>query len=170
MMIFLLISMFSVIPIFIGKRVEDSVKYKKYSRTYVINAPVEYEDHLFVSEKYGIGGRPSTVRRDERTLIPEIYVHSESGGEPNRYHIMLMGSYFIAIEDSMPDDDVEYGVIYYEDCLFVVDNNQYLKSVVISTKSAIERMKKLKDFHRTNQDPNVCYACKFQQICTERLI
>lgn len=169
-MIFQFISTFIIIPVLIGKKVENSVKYKKYSRTYVINAPVEYEDQLFVSQKYGIGGRPSSVRRDGRNLIPEIYVHSDSGGEPGRYHLMLIGSYFIAIEDSMPDDDVEYGVIYYDDCLYVVENNQYLKSVVISTKNSIERMKKLKDFHRTNEDPNVCYTCKFQDICTERLI
>jgi RecB family exonuclease len=123
---------------------------------------------VLTSKKYHLSGKPDKVIESKGSVIPYEFKSGTAGMSPWEPHRIQMGVYFIILQELYPDRDVSYGIIKYRNESFYVENTPELREIVLKRADTIRRTRGLT--YRNHDNPNKCAACKYREICKERLI
>ncbi len=166
---------FSIIPIIVFiVLLYFLIKTRKRIQTYrVPKGQVVYGDmistgKILVSKKYLLSGKPDKVIDSRGTIIPYEFKSGNAGETPWEPHRIQMGVYFIILQEMYPEKEVGYGIIRYRNESFYVENTPELRDIVLKRAETIRRTKGVT--YRSHENPRKCAACKFREICKERLI
>ncbi len=124
---------------------------------------------LFVSEKYGLSGRPDFVLMIEHEHIPVELKTGRVPRGPLFSHIMQVATYCILIEDEF-DIPPSHGIIRYGQVEYEVDYEEGLKDLVLTkAKEMREFLEAGSGVHRNHNKPGKCRHCSRKSICPEKL-
>lgn len=123
---------------------------------------------ILTSQKYRLSGKPDRVIESKGSVIPYEFKSGTAGDAPWEPHRIQMGVYFIILQELYPNREVSYGIIKYRNESFYVENTPELRDIVLKRAETIRRTKGLT--YRSHENANKCAACKYREICKERLI
>ncbi len=149
------------------------IKTKKRMDTYVfpkgmaIYGDLVSEGKILRSQKYALSGKPDRVINDINNIIPYEFKSGRAGLRPWEPHRIQMGVYFIILREMYPEKNIPFGVIKYANTNFRIENTKELRDLVIRRAEILRRTLSVPS--RSHDNPNKCVACKYHDICKERL-
>jgi len=135
---------------------------------------VAYVDHpqtrpeLFVSERYGLRGRPDYVIAEGDHLIPVEVKTGRTPRGPLFSHILQVGAYCLLVEEKTGKPP-PHGIIKYEGASHEIEYNDDMRRLVVGKLDAMRAALAKGEAHRNHQRPGKCIHCSRREGCPERL-
>jgi CRISPR-associated exonuclease Cas4 len=123
---------------------------------------------LFVSETYGISGRPDYVIDVDNEKVPVDMKTGRTPRGPLFSHILQIGAYCILIEEKYGKAP-PYGILKYSDILHEIDYDPELKGLVLEKVERMRDALKTGDVHRNHNRVGKCRTCSKKDLCPEKL-
>jgi len=128
----------------------------------------EKDSEEFISEKYGLRGKPDYVIEKDGEFIP---VEEKTGRVPKGplfSHMIQIIAYCMLIEDSMKKKP-PYGILKYNGNVYRITYDENLKEVVMQLRENLLHAMKKGEAHRNHSREGKCRNCSRREICPERL-
>jgi len=123
---------------------------------------------LFVSERYGLVGRPDYVLAQGDVHIPVEVKTGRVPRGPLFSHILQVAAYCLLMEEAYGRAP-PHGILRYEGTTHEIEYNEDVKRLLI-VKLAEMRAALLKgEAHRNHNRPGKCIGCSRRSACPERL-
>lgn len=123
---------------------------------------------LFVSERYGLVGRPDYVLAQGDVHIPVEVKTGRVPRGPLFSHILQVAAYCLLMEEAYGRAP-PHGILRYEGTTHEIEYNEDLKRLLL-VKLAEMRAALLKgEAHRNHNRPGKCVGCSRRSACPERL-
>ena len=135
---------------------------------------VAYVDHpqtrpeLFVSERYGLRGRPDYVLAEGDHLIPVEVKTGRTPRGPLFSHILQIGAYCLLVEEKTGKPP-PHGIIRYESASHEIEYNDDMRRLVVGKLDAMRAALAKGEAHRNHQRPGKCIHCSRREGCPEKL-
>ncbi|MDO9537877.1 MAG: CRISPR-associated protein Cas4 [Thermoplasmata archaeon] len=123
---------------------------------------------LFVSEKYGLSGRPDYVLLVADEHIPVEIKTGRVPRGPLFSHILQVAAYCVLIEEEFGKPP-SHGILRYGQTENEVEYDAALKEMVISKLVEMRAIMKTGTAHRNHNKPGKCRNCSRKSVCPERL-
>lgn len=123
---------------------------------------------LFVSEKYGLSGRPDYILEKDGEKIPVDIKTGRIPRGPLFSHILQVGAYCILMEDEFGKAP-PYGLLKYGENVQEIDYNAELKGLVLEKLSMMKEALKTSNVHRNHNRVGKCRTCSKRKECPEKL-
>lgn len=143
----------------------------KYGAT---KGDVAYVDHpqakpeLFVSERYGLRGRPDYVIAEGDHVIPVEVKTGRTPRGPLFSHILQIAAYCLLVEEKYGKPP-PHGIIRYEAASHEIEYNDDLKKLLLGKLDQMRRALAKGEAHRNHNRPGKCIHCSRREVCPERL-
>lgn len=124
----------------------------------------------FVSERYGLKGKPDYVLEVGRGAVAPVEVKSgrrPRGGRAHRGHVMQLAVYCLLCEEAY-GAKVPYGVVRYADGEVKVAFTSALRRELLGLIDEIRRAR-WAGATRTHSDARRCAGCSFAGVCEQSL-
>ena len=125
---------------------------------------------LFVSERYGLSGRPDYVLLEGDHHIPVEVKTGRTPRGPLFSHILQIAAYCVLMEEEYGAAP-PHGVIRYETAAHEIEYNEDLKALLLGK---LEEMRgalgRGGGVHRNHNRPGKCTGCSRREGCPERLV
>ncbi|UCE81372.1 MAG: CRISPR-associated protein Cas4 [Methanobacteriota archaeon] len=137
-----------------------------------IKGKIEYIDmddsKVFISEKYGISGKPDYVMKLGDQQIPVEVKKGRTPQGPLFSHIVQIAAYCLLIEDAtgIPPP---YGVLRYPEQEHEIEYNEDMKKVLLEKVQDIRRARIKGEAHRNHKRPGKCRSCSRRDFCPEKI-
>ena len=128
----------------------------------------EKDSKEFVSEKYGLRGKPDYVIEKEGEYIP---VEEKTGRVPKGplfSHMIQIIAYCMLIEDAMGRKP-SYGILKYNENVYRITYDKNLREVVLQLRDNILHAMKEGEVHRNHDRKGKCINCSRREICPEKI-
>lgn len=122
----------------------------------------------FVSEKYGLRGKPDYIIEKEGEYIP---VEEKTGRVPKGplfSHMIQIIAYCMLAEDSLGKKP-SYGILRYTGNIYRITYDENLKELVLQFRENILDAMKEGEAHRNHDRKGKCINCSRRELCPERL-
>lgn len=135
---------------------------------------VAYVDHpqtrpeMFVSERYGLRGRPDYVLAEGDHLIPVEVKTGRTPRGPLFSHILQVGAYCLLVEEKTGKPP-PHGIIRYEGASHEIEYNDDMRRLVVGKLDAMRAALAKGEAHRNHQRPGKCIHCSRREVCPEKL-
>ncbi|KAA0003717.1 MAG: Dna2/Cas4 domain-containing protein [Thermoplasmata archaeon] len=126
------------------------------------------DNEEFISEKYGLRGKPDYVIEKEGEFIP---VEEKTGRVPKGplfSHMIQIIVYCMLIED-VTEKKPSYGILKYNENIYRITYDENLKEVVLQLRDNILHAIEKGEVHRNHDRRGKCINCSRREICPERL-
>ena len=141
-------------------------------KEYRVRGEIEYIDmdkaKAFMSDKYGLSGRPDYVIKLDAGLIPVEEKKGRTPRGPLFSHILQVAAYCMLIEEA-EGKAPPYGILKYPEHEHEIEYNDDLKAVVLEKLEEMRRIQVTKDCHRNHERPGKCISCSRRGVCPEKL-
>ncbi len=145
------------------KRLKQSVK---HDIVYVDTE--EKSPKLFVSESYGLRGRPDYVLFIGEHHIPVELKTGRVPKGPLFSHILQVAAYCMLVEEEFGTPP-PHGVLRYGSVENEIEYDESLKQLVVTKLNDMRSLMRTKDVHRNHNKPGKCRYCSRRAICPEKL-
>jgi CRISPR-associated exonuclease Cas4 len=126
------------------------------------------DDTLFVSDRYGLVGKPDYITDKDGDLIPIERKSRRVRGAPYEGEILQLAAYGLLIEERF-GKPVRRGVLQYQNASVDVAFDDQLRSKLVTAISALKEAQSLSDVSRDHHHPARCRACGFRSTCPDAL-
>lgn len=143
------------------------IKYAKMNETIAYVGKKDSKE--FISEKYGLRGKPDYVIEKEGEYIP---VEEKTGRVPKGplfSHMIQIIAYCMLIEDTMKKKP-SYGILKYNGNVYRITYDENLREVVMQLREKLLHSMKEGEVHRNHNRKGKCMNCSRREICPERLV
>ncbi len=123
---------------------------------------------LFVSERFGLSGRPDFVLMVENEHIPVEVKTGRVPKGPLFSHILQVAAYCVLIEEDFGVPP-SHGIIKYGQTENEIEYDSALRDMVLSKLDEMREIKKTGNAHRNHNKPGKCRNCSRRAACPERL-
>jgi len=123
---------------------------------------------LFISEKYGLRGRPDYIVTQGNYHIPVEVKTGRTPKGPLFSHIVQLGAYCLLMEDKY-DMAPPYGILRYEKTEHEIEYGIDLKNLVTNKLIEMQDVLKTGEAHRNHNRPGKCIGCSRRSVCPEKL-
>jgi CRISPR-associated exonuclease Cas4 len=124
--------------------------------------------NLFVSDKYGLVGKPDYITDQEGELVPIERKSRYLKGKPFEGETLQLAAYGLLIEERF-GTPVRRGVLQYQNASVDVVFDDQLRSKLLVAISALKEAQCLPDVSRDHHHPARCKACGFRNTCPDVL-
>jgi CRISPR-associated exonuclease Cas4 len=125
--------------------------------------------NLFVSDKYGIVGKPDYITDQDGELVPIERKSRSIKGRPFEGEILQLAAYGLLIEERF-GKPVRRGVLQYQNASVDIAFDEQLRSKLLTAISALKEAQCLSDVSRDHHHPARCKACGFRNSCPDVLV
>lgn len=122
----------------------------------------------YVSERYGLSGRPDYVVLEGDHQIPVEYKAGRVPRGPLFSHILQIAAYCLLIEEASGRAP-PYGILRYGDVSHEIEYNEDLKKLLLGKLAAMRAALAKGEAHRNHNRPGKCLHCSRRSACPERL-
>jgi CRISPR-associated exonuclease Cas4 len=123
---------------------------------------------IYMSEKYGLSGRPDFVLEIGGQLVPGDLKTGRTPKGPLFSHILQVAAYCLLIsEDS--GKRPPYGLLRYEGMEHEIEFTAELESILLGKLEEMRGILKSGEAHRNHNRPGKCATCSRRASCPERL-
>lgn len=119
------------------------------------------------SERYGLSGKPDSIIKEGRHLIP-VEVKSSLAEKPYRSHQLQLAAYGLIMEE-LYRTDVPYGYIVYGNRRHRIELDDDLRAEVLSTLDEMRHTLRSGRAQRNHNHPARCARCSFRKGCKQAL-
>jgi len=123
---------------------------------------------LFVSDAYGLVGKPDYVTDQDGELVPIERKSRSIKGRPFEGEILQLAAYGLLIEERF-GKPVSRGVLQYQNASVDIALDEQLRSKLLTAISALKDAQCLSDVGRDHHHPARCRACGYRQTCPDTL-
>jgi len=128
----------------------------------------ERKPKLFLSDKYGLSGRPDYVLLVGDEHIPVELKTGRVPRGPLFSHILQVAAYCVLLEEEFGKPP-PHGIIRYGSVENEIEYDESLKHLILSKMDEMRGLLKTGDAHRNHNKPGKCKFCSRRSICPERL-
>jgi len=129
---------------------------------------LEKNPELFVSERYGLRGRPDFILEQKGEHIPVEVKTGRTPQGPLFSHILQVAAHCLLIEETHGRPP-PYGIVKYPDGQHQIEYNDDLRKLVLAKLEGMREARRLGEAHRNHNRPGKCLNCSRRPICPERL-
>jgi CRISPR-associated exonuclease Cas4 len=123
---------------------------------------------LFISERYGLSGRPDYVLLVNEEHVPVELKTGRVPKGPLFSHILQVAAYCVLIEEEFGAPP-SHGIIKYGQVENEIEYDAALKEMVLSKLSEMREIMASGNAHRNHNKPGKCRNCSRRSSCPERL-
>lgn len=123
---------------------------------------------LFVSDTYGIRGRPDYVILQGADRVPVEVKTGRTPRGPLFSHIVQLGAYCLMIEDEYSKPP-PYGILRYEGMEHEIEYNADTKKLVLTKLNEMRAALAKGEAHRNHNRRGKCIGCSRRSACPEKL-
>lgn len=124
---------------------------------------------LFVSERYGLSGRPDYVLLEGDRHVPVEVKTGRTPRGPLFSHILQVAAYCVLMEEEYGTPP-PHGVIRYEGASHEIEYNEDLRKLLLGKLDEMRAaLRRGGDVHRNHSRPGKCIGCSRRDACPERL-
>jgi len=141
---------------------------------YAIRGDLAYVDSdrekpkLFVSEKYGLSGRPDLVIVEGEHHVPVEIKTGRTPRGPLFSHILQVAAYCLLMEEEYGSAP-PYGIVRYGATSHEIEYNEDTKNLVLAKLQEMRAAARKGEAHRNHNRPGKCVHCSRRSVCPERL-
>ena len=141
-------------------------------REFRVEGKIEYIDtdgsKMFVSEKYGLAGRPDYVIKLGEHIIPVEEKKGRTPRGPLFSHILQIAAYCLLIEESTGTAP-PYGLLKYPEHEHEIEYNDDMRRVLLEKLAEMREVARTGEAHRNHDRPGKCRSCSRRDACPEKL-
>ncbi|MBN1109197.1 MAG: PD-(D/E)XK nuclease family protein [Methanomassiliicoccales archaeon] len=123
---------------------------------------------LYLSERYGLSGRPDFVLRINGVLIPGDLKTGRTPRGPLFSHILQVAAYCLLIAEESGQRP-PYGLLRYGDVEHEIEFTPELERLLLSKLEEMREILRSGEAHRNHNRPGKCASCSRREDCPERL-
>lgn len=123
---------------------------------------------VFVSERYGLSGRPDHVVVEGDHHIPVEVKTGRVPRGPLFSHILQVAAYCLLMEEEYGKAP-PYGILRYGDVSHEIEYNEDLKRLLLQKVDEMRAALAKGEAHRNHNRPGKCLGCSRRAVCPERL-
>lgn len=121
----------------------------------------------FVSQRYGLVGRPDYLVRTPRGVVPVEVKNTPAPPQPYPSHVMQLAAYCLLLEETYGAPP--YGILRYADRQFAVDYTPALREALLNTLQAMRAALATAHAERSHHEPARCFRCGYRDLCDQAL-
>lgn len=122
---------------------------------------------LFVSERYGLSGRPDLVLKEGDKYVPVEIKTGRTPRGPLFSHILQLGAYLLLLEETYGSP--AGGILRYAERDDHIEWTDDLKMLVTLKLDEMRQKLRTGEVHRNHNRPGKCAGCSRRSGCPERL-
>jgi len=123
---------------------------------------------VFVSEKYGLSGRPDYVLAQGDVHIPVEVKTGRVPRGPLFSHVLQVAAYCLLLEEA-DGRAPPYGILRYDGTSHEIEYNEDLKKLLLGKVAEMRTALAKGEAHRNHNRPGKCLGCSRRSACPERL-
>ena len=115
-----------------------------------------------------ITGKPDYLVQQSEGIIPVEYKSRSAPNEPFASHVYQVAMYCLLVEKTAARRP-PYGIIRYNNRSFAVDYTPELEASLLDLLAEIRRSERRRSVNRSHENPALCNACGYRQVCDQAL-
>jgi CRISPR-associated exonuclease Cas4 len=124
---------------------------------------------LYLSERFGLSGRPDFVLEIDGQLIPGDLKTGRTPKGPLFSHIMQVAAYCLLISESSGKRP-PYGLLRYGNEEHEIEFDPELERMLLEKLDEMRRLMRSGEVHRNHNRPGKCASCSRRESCPEKLV
>ena len=124
---------------------------------------------LYLSERFGLSGRPDFVLEIDGQLIPGDLKTGRTPRGPLFSHIMQVAAYCLLIAETSGKRP-PYGLLRYGDEEHEIEFDPELEKLLLGKLEEMRGLMRSGEVHRNHNRPGKCAKCSRRDSCPERLV
>lgn len=124
---------------------------------------------LYLSERYGLSGRPDFVLEINGQLIPGDMKTGRTPKGPLFSHILQVAAYCLLIAESSGKRP-PYGLLRYGNEEHEIEFDPDLERMLLEKLEEMRRLIRSGEVHRNHNRPGKCAGCSRRESCPEKLV
>jgi len=124
---------------------------------------------LYLSERYGLSGRPDFVLEIDGQLIPGDLKTGRTPKGPLFSHILQVATYCLLIAESSGKRP-PYGLLRYGSEEHEIEFDAELEKILLEKVEEMRKLMRSGEVHRNHNRPGKCANCSRRESCPEKLV
>ena len=127
------------------------------------------DSQLYLSERYGLSGRPDFVLEIDGQLIPGDLKTGRTPKGPLFSHILQVATYCLLIAESSGKRP-PYGLLLYGSEEHEIEFDAELEKILLEKVDEMRKLMRSGEVHRNHNRPGKCANCSRRESCPEKLV
>ncbi|HNX47058.1 MAG TPA: PD-(D/E)XK nuclease family protein [Methanomassiliicoccales archaeon] len=127
------------------------------------------DSQLYLSERYGLSGRPDFVLEIDGQLIPGDLKTGRTPKGPLFSHILQVATYCLLIAESSGKRP-PYGLLLYGSEEHEIEFDAELEKILLEKVDEMRKLMRSGEVHRNHNRPGKCASCSRRESCPEKLV